>query len=298
MRAPRIEPQRPQPRARTHRPARRRSAVLLVAPALIALGAFFFLPLLRLLWISVSEPELGFGHFVSVLGNSTALIVISRTLLMAVIVTVVCLLCAYPYAYLMTIASTRWRVVLLALVLVPFWTSLMARTFAWVVLLQRNGPISAFLSAFGVDQASLLGTPAAVTVGMAQVMLPFMVLPLYTSMRSINPSLLRASASLGARPIVGFLRVFLPLSFPGVAAGVTLVLVLSLGFYVTPALLGSPQQSMLAQYIAVQVNERYDFASAGVLAVTLLVVTLVLIGVVRRLTRSPVDARQLSNGGV
>ncbi|CAN5629584.1 ABC transporter permease [soil metagenome] len=264
---------------------RRKAAVLLLAvPAGAWLLIYFVVPSLQLLWTSLTTPEPGLSNYTAI-ADGAAVAIIVRTLVMAVVVAVVCALIAYPYAYLMTIATPRWRAVLLILVLVPFWTSLLARTFAWVVLLQDGGLVERAFAALGFGTVQLLGTPVGVTLAMAQVMLPFMVLPLYNTMRSINRRLIDAALSLGAHPVQAFLRVYLPLSFPGLAAGATLVLVLSLGFYVTPALVGSPQQSMLAQYIGVQVNELVNFGGAGALALTLLIVTLVLLAGVQLLTR-------------
>ncbi|MCI2421647.1 ABC transporter permease [Saccharopolyspora sp. K220] len=264
----------------------RRLGLLFAAPAVVVLVVFFVVPALRLLWLSVTDPEPGFGNYAAIVTDDVALTVVLRTLGMAAIVTVVCLVFAYPYAYLMTIAAPRWRAVLLGVVLLPFWTSLMARTFAWVVLLQDNGIVNELLRSVGLGQVRLLGTTAGVTLAMAQVMLPFVVLPVYTTMRGIDRRLVDAALSLGARPAIAFLRVYLPLSLPGVAAGATLVMVLSLGFYVTPSLVGSPQQSMLAQFISVQVNQLVDFGGAGALAVALLVLTLLLVGGVQFATRT------------
>lgn len=260
--------------------------LLLALPAVVVLGVFFVVPALRLAWLSVSTPELGLGNYTGMATDGVVITVVLRTLGMAAVVTVLCVLCAYPYAYLMTIVGPRWRAVLTALVLLPFWTSLMARTFAWVVLLQDTGVVNGLLAAVGLGPTRLLGTTAGVSIAMAQVMLPFMVLPVYAAMRGIDRRLVDAAMGLGARPINAFLRVYLPLSLRGVAAGATLVMVLSLGFYVTPSLVGSPQQSMLAQLISVQVNQLLDFGAAGALAVTLLVVTLVLVAGVQRLTRT------------
>ncbi|GAA0952002.1 MULTISPECIES: ABC transporter permease subunit [Streptomyces violaceusniger group] len=272
---------RPPARARTAR----RLGLLLAAPAVAVLVVFFVVPALRLLWLSVTDPVPGLGNYTAIATDDVALTVVLRTLGMAAIVTVVCLLLAYPYAYLMTISTPRWRAVLIAVVLIPFWTSLMARTFAWVVLLQDNGVVDTLLRGAGIGPTRLLGTTAGVTLAMAQVMLPFVVLPVYTTMRGINRRLVDAALSLGARPAIAFLRVYLPLSLPGVAAGATLVMVLSLGFYVTPSLVGSPKQSMLAQFISVQVNQLVDFGGAGALAVALLVITLLLLGGVQFATR-------------
>lgn len=270
--------------------ARRRRAgrplLLLALPAVVVLAVFFVVPAARLAWLSVSVPAPGLGNYAGLASDGVVVPVVLRTLGMAAVVTVLCVLCAYPYAYLMTIVGRRWRAVLTALVLLPFWTSLMARTFAWVVLLQDTGVVNGLLGAIGLGHTKLLGTTAGVSIAMAQVMLPFMVLPVYTAMRGIDRRLVDAAMGLGARPVTAFWRVYLPLSLRGVAAGATLVMVLSLGFYVTPSLVGSPQQSMLAQLIAVQVNQMLNFGAAGALAVTLLVVTLVLVAGVQRLTRT------------
>ncbi|QYN32443.1 ABC transporter permease [Pseudonocardia sp. DSM 110487] len=263
-----------------------RALLLFALPAVIVLGVFFVVPAIRLAWLSVSTPEFGIGNYTGLATDGVVVTVVLRTLGMAAVVTVLCVLCAYPYAYLMTIVGPRWRAVLTALVLLPFWTSLMARTFAWVVLLQDTGVVNALLAVVGLGPTRLLGTTAGVSIAMAQVMLPFMVLPVYAAMRGIDRRLVDAAMGLGARPINAFLRVYLPLSLRGVAAGATLVMVLSLGFYVTPSLVGSPQQSMLAQLISVQVNQLLNFGAAGALAVTLLVVTLVLVAGVQRLTRT------------
>jgi putative spermidine/putrescine transport system permease protein len=286
----------PTPPTRSRGRAAARGVLLLAVPALVVLAVFFVVPALRLLWLSVTSPEPGFGNYTALVTDDVVVTVVLRTLGMAAIVTLVCLLVAYPYAYLMTIVSRRWRAVLLGVVLIPFWTSLMARTFAWVVLLQDNGIVNRLLDVVGLGPVRLLGTTAGVTLAMAQVMLPFVVLPVYTTMRGIDRRLVDAALSLGARPVTAFLQVYLPLSFPGVAAGATLVMVLSLGFYVTPSLVGSPQQSMLAQFISVQVNQLVNFGAAGALAVALLVVTLVLVGGVQLLTRTKGTRRAAGSG--
>lgn len=248
---------------------------LLVVPAAVFVALVFLVPMIRLGWLSVTSPAPGAGNYAKIFSDGISVPIIGRTLRMAVTVTVVTLMCGYPYAYLMTVVSARWRAVLLAVVLMPFWTSLMARNFAWVVLFQENGPL----------HSGLLGTATAVTIAMAQVMLPFMVLPLYSNLKSIDRRLLSAAQSLGARPIVAFCRVYVPLSLPGVAAGMTMVAILSLGFYVTPALVGSPQQSMIAQLIASKVQQVLDFGGGGALSFVLLAVAIVLLVLVGRVTR-------------
>ncbi len=265
---------------RAGREKRRTSWLLLPAAAVVLV--FFFYPLAVILWRSFTEPSFGVGNYLAVLGDEVQIRVLLRTLRTALIITVATLVIAYPYAYAMTLVGRRARSVLTLLVLMPFWTSLMARNFAWYVLEQRGGVIDRVLSAIGIDGVVLLGSVAGVTVAMVQVMLPFMVLPLQSSMLSIDRSLLHAAGSLGARRPVAFLRVYVPLSMPGVLAGVSVVFIMSLGFYITPALLGTPQQALVAQVIGTQVNDLLDFAGAGALGTILLVVTLVVLAVLSR----------------
>lgn len=256
----------------------------LLAPALVALGIFFVLPVALIIWTAFTDPAPGLHHFAAVLTEPSTRAIITRTLVMALVTATVTLVLAYPYAYLMTVVGPRWRAVLTALVLLPFWTSLMARTFAWIIILQPNGPLVRLTSLVGFDEP-LLQSAAGVTIGMVQVLLPYMVLPLYATMSSIDRRLLSAAASLGARPSRAFRRVYLPLSMPGVVAGYTLVFILALGFYVTPKLLGSPRESMLAQLIGTRVEKLLDFAGAGALSVVMLLITGLLLLLVSRVAR-------------
>ncbi|WP_410665089.1 ABC transporter permease [Amycolatopsis sp. lyj-84] len=264
---------------RTRRPA---SVAWLLFPAAAVVLVFFFYPLAAILWRSFTEPDFGVGNYLAVLGDEVQIRVLLRTLRTALIITVATLVVAYPYAYAMTLVGRRARTVLTLLVLMPFWTSVMARNFAWYVLEQRGGVIEKVLASIGFDGVVLLGSVAGVTVAMVQVMLPFMVLPLHSSMTGIDRSLLHAAGSLGASRPVAFLRVYVPLSMPGVLAGVSVVFIMSLGFYITPALLGTPQQALAAQVIGTQVNDLLDFAGAGALGAILLVVTLVVLAVLSR----------------
>jgi putative spermidine/putrescine transport system permease protein len=179
------------------------------------------------------------------------------------------------------------------IVLMPFWTSLMARTFAWVVLMQKDGPLDSIYAVFGLGSGRLLGSTTGVTIAMTQVLLPFMTLPLYASLNGIDRRLTQAALGLGARPVVAFLRVYFPLSLPGIAAGAALVFILALGFYVTPALLGSPQESMVSQLMASRVQDLVQFGAGGALGTIVLVVTLVLLALVSRLAKGN---SALSNG--
>lgn len=249
-------------------------------PALIAMGVFFVYPLLVIVYLSFTSPSFGIANYIGLFGDGVTMTVMLRTLAVGLMVSVLTLLIAYPYAYSMTVVSPAWRTVLLTMVLLPFWVNVIARTFAWFILLNRGGPIDQLFQVFGVKGVVLLHTWGGVTVAMTQVMLPFMVLPLYNRMRTINPGLMRASASLGAKPFTSFARVYLPLSLPGVISGFSLVFVVTLGFYITPALLGTPDQALLSQVIATKVRRLLDFPGAGATGMLLLVVALVILGTV------------------
>ncbi len=238
------------------------------------------------MWRSVTEPELGFGNYTWALQNPQNLEILARTFGNAFLATVICLLLAYPYAFLMTVVGPRARVVLVVISLIPFWTSLMIRTFAWIVLLQDSGVVNSFFEFLGLGPFQLLRSNTGVLIGLSQVLMPFMVLPLYAVMSGIDGRLVTAARSLGARPSIAFLRVFLPLSIPGIAAGSLMVFIQSLGFYVTPALLGSPADSMLAQAIYAQVSSLLEWGRGGALGVILLVATFLLLAIVGLIVRS------------
>ncbi|PRI11103.1 ABC transporter permease [Leucobacter massiliensis] len=261
-------------------------ALLLLLPAYALLLGVFAYPVLESMLRSVTEPEPGLGNYVWALENSENVSVILRTFGNALIATLVCLLLAYPYAFLMTMVGPRARVVLVVIALIPFWTSLMIRTFAWIVLLQDSGVVNSLFEFFGLGPFKLLRTNTGVLIGLSQVLMPFMVLPLYAVMSGIDGRLVTAARSLGARPSVAFLRIFLPLSLPGIAAGGLMVFIQALGFYVTPALLGSPSDSMLAQQIYAQVSSLLEWGRGGALGVILLLATFLLLGVVALILRA------------
>ncbi|MEU4228123.1 ABC transporter permease [Nonomuraea sp. NPDC026600] len=259
--------------------------VWLLLPATAMLLVFFVYPLTAIIWRSFTDPAAGLGNYTALLHDDVSIKILLRTLRTSLIVAVCTLIIAYPYAYAMTRVGPRARSVLTVLVLLPFWTSLMARNFAWYMLMQRGGPIDRFFGAIGVDGVVLLGTVAGVTIAMVQVMLPYMVLPLYSGMEKIDRRLLDAATSLGAPRWRAFVRVYLPLSIPGVLSGFSLVFVITLGFYITPALLGTPQQSLISQLIGTQVSSLLDFGGAGALGTVLLVVTLLVLFAVSRVAR-------------
>ncbi len=268
----------------------------LALPAVVLLVAVCAYPLIVLLSKSITEADPAwYSTYQTALTDPVVLKVLWRTLLMGVIVTSVTLLLGYPYAYVMTRVSPTWRGILIALVLLPFWTSLMARTFAWYVLLQDNGVINNLLGIIHLGPFSLIRTSTGVTIAMAQVLLPFMVLPLYGTLSKIDPRLTDAAIGLGAPPRTAWRRVYLPLSRPGLISGTTLVFILSLGYFITPKLLGSPKESMISQLIDQQVSRLTDFGSAGALSLLLLLVTGLLLFLMSRVVK---PSAALGVGGV
>ena len=258
---------------------------LLTVPAVLLLILAMGYPLLTVMVRSFAEPSFGLQNYVWFFSTPANLTVLARTFSIAAWVTLVCVIAAYPYAYLMTAVGPKWRLVLILCVLVPFWVSGVVRTLAWVVLLQDSGVINTALQALGLDGIKLIRTPLGVVIGMAQVLLPFMILPLYSVMRSIDLRLIQAARSLGANPVRAFWQIYLPLSLPGVFAGAIIVFILSLGFYITPALLGGPRSTMLSTLVQNQVLSLLAWGRGGAMGVILLVATFLLLAIAAPLMR-------------
>jgi len=207
-----------------------------------------------------------------------------RTLWIALVVTVVCIVLGYPLAFLIATAPPRRAKVLILLVLLPFWTSLLVRTAAWVIVLQKAGVVNDALLLIGLidEPLTLIFNRTGVYISMVHILLPFMVLPLYSVMKGIPADHMRAAASLGARPTAAFLSIYLPQSMPGLAAGCLLVYVIALGFYITPALIGGGSDQMLAYLIAEFATNTANWGLAGALAMLLLACIAVLYPIYQR----------------
>ncbi|MGB1251031.1 MAG: ABC transporter permease [Candidatus Promineifilaceae bacterium] len=257
----------------------------LLLPALLFLAIFFIYPLYEILQRSVTEPELGLGNFVEFFESPVFSTVLLNTLKMSFYVMFFCLLIGYPYAYLMNHSSPRLAGLLLIAVLIPFWSSILVRTYAWTVILQRTGVINTMLEALGIIEKplKLLRNFPGIVIGMTHILLPFMVLPVYSVMQGIDKDLVTAAESLGARPIRAFREIFLPLSLPGVYAGSLLVFIVALGYYITPALLGSPKETMMGAMVVQQVQQILDWGMGSALGVVLLITTLIILAVVGRI---------------
>ena len=214
--------------------------------------------------------------------------ILVRTFYISAIVTIVCIALGYPLAYWLSTLSARRANLMMILVLLPFWTSVLVRIAAWIVLLQSSGLVNRFLLFIGVinEPLALLFNRVGVVIAMVHILLPFMVLPLYSVMKSIPGTYVKAAISLGSPPFTAFLRVYVPQTFPGVAAGGLLVFITSIGYYVTPALLGGPGDQMLSYYIAQYTNVEINWGMACALGSVLLTATLVLYVFYRRFAKA------------
>lgn len=247
---------------------------LLVLFCLAFFAALYLYPLAKLFVWSLYGPALGLANYERLFTQASPFIAFRNTLDIAVIVTLVCLALGYPIAFLMTTVGPRARAAISLAVLVPFWTSILVRTYAWIVILGKNGVLNQALTEWGIvaRPLSLLYNMFGVQVGLSHVLLPFMVFPLYGVMARIDMRLVRAARSLGASPARAFLHVFLPLSLPGIAAGCVLVFVLGVGAYVTPALLGGEGEVTLATLIELMIRDLLDWGFGATLGVMLLTV--------------------------
>jgi putative spermidine/putrescine transport system permease protein len=204
--------------------------------------------------------------------------VFARTFWMGLVITVICLFLAYPLAYLLANLPARQSNLLMILVLLPFWTSILVRVAAWIVLLQSSGLINGALMAMGIidKPLELVFNRVGVYISMVHIMLPFMILPIYSVMKGISPTYMRAAISLGCNPFASFWRVYFPQTYAGVGAGCLLVFILSIGYYITPALLGSPNDQMVSYFVAFYTNTSINWGMATALGGLLLLATVVL----------------------
>ncbi|MEP9399486.1 ABC transporter permease [Mesorhizobium sp. KR2-14] len=226
---------------------------------------------------SVDLKQAGDGSISRVEGDQAIFLgVLGRTLFVAGLVTLATLILGYPVAYVLTIAPAAVASVMMLMVLLPLWTSLLVRTTAWVVLLQSDGVINDILMALHLtsEKLQLIFTRVGTVTAMTHIQLPFTILPIYSVMRAIPATQLRAARSLGATPLSAFWRIYAPQTLPGVVAGCLMTFILSLGYYITPALVGGPRDQMISNFISVYINRDLNWGLAAGLGVVLLVVTL------------------------
>lgn len=269
----------------------RRFYWFLVMPAILMMVGLYFFPLAKVLWISVTDPTPGLGNYAKLFTSESVHKVLIVTARICVITTAVTLVLGYVLSYAMVQAKGAWLRGLTFFVLLPLWISVLVRAFSWVTLLRSNGVINQALLSAGLisEPLTLLRNEFGVIVGMVHYMVPFAVLPLYSNMRGIDLRLIAAARLLGASPWRAFRRIFLPLSLPGVVASGVLVFIFSMGFYVTPALLGGGRVFMIAEYIGVQITQTVNWGLGTMLATLLLVSILAIMAALGRI----VDMRKL-----
>jgi ABC-type spermidine/putrescine transport system permease subunit I len=261
-----------------------RYSYLLLAPVLAIFFLFLVIPLLRLIPLSTLDPEFTLKHYLHLIETPLYREVLVRTFRISLLVTFFAFLAGYPVAYFVSQAKPPISNLLLGLVLFPMLTNWLVQVYAWLVLLQTHGVINELLISVGlIDQPLklMLNEPAAI-LAMVVIQLPLMILPIYTVLKGIDNNLVLAAKSLGADELRAFLRVTFPLSLPGVATGVLFILVLSLGYYITPAILGGAKVMMIGKLIEQQMTKLLAWSFASALAIVLLIITLGLAGLVQR----------------
>jgi ABC-type spermidine/putrescine transport system permease subunit I len=258
----------------------------LSTPAILTIAVVVFLPILWLGWMSFfnAAGQLTTENYARIWESDLYLETFIITFKISLTVTVLCALLGYPLAYTLTRLPSTAAAIGMICVLIPFWTAILVRTYAWLVLLQRKGVINSILLQSGLieEPLQLAHNMTGSIIGMVHVMLPFLVLPVYATMKSIDQDLLRASQSMGASPTESFWRVFFPMSLPGLFAGVVMVFVLSLGFFTTPALLGGGRVQMLAQRIESSVTLYANWGAASALGVVLIVIAFACIALLNK----------------
>ena len=262
------------------RVAERRQSLMVLAltlPAIIAVCLVIVIPVGWLFSLSFldSNGDLSLVNYEKMIAYKSYLRVFKTTFNVSFLTTFLCIVIGYPLAYFLSQIPRKYVGLFMLTVLLPFWTSLLVRTYAWLVMLQRNGLINNFAIDLGIWEApvKLAHNLNGTLIGMVHIMLPFLVLPLYAAMRRIDRHALQAAANLGATPVQAFWQIFVPLSLPGVVAGSLIVFVLCLGFYVTPAVLGGGKVILVSMQITAILEDQFNWGAASALGVVLLVLT-------------------------
>lgn len=265
----------------------KRDVGLLILPTVYVV-MFLIVPLISIFILGIRD-ESGFTleYYKDIFHSNVYQKVLFLTIRTSLLVTVITLLLAYPVAYAMTICSRRVRAIIKMFVMIPFWSSVLVRTFAWIVLLQSKGVVNSLLQAWGITEepVALLYNNISVTVGMVNALLPYMILSLYAVLDGIDRNLMSASDSLGAGRATTFFKVYLPLSLNGVANGCVMVFVMSMGYYITPSLLGGGDTPMISQYIDDQVSKLLNWNTGSAAAFVLLITTMLILTVSNKLLR-------------
>lgn len=250
----------------------------LLAPALVLLAVFLIWPVGELMSKSFLDPKGPMAFYGRLVQVPAYVMILLRTVVVSALTAFICLLIGYPVAYRLTKSGPIGKAFILICVLLPFWTNLLVRSYGWIEFLNPRGILNSALMSAGVISTplELVYNSAGVLIGLSQIMLPYMILPLYAVMTRMDGRLTQASRSLGAGPVQTFIKVYFPLTFPGVMAGVLLIFTMSLGFFVIPALLGGAKGLMIAQLIEFNINGTLNWGMASALSTVLLTTTLLL----------------------
>ena len=257
---------------------------LIIAPLLAMVALLYLGPILNILWLSITDPTPGLGNYAK-LGESDALVrILWTTLRICLITTGFSVVMGYSIAYAMIHCHERQKNYMLTLLLVSFWISILVRTFAWLMLLGRRGLVNVTLEDIGLiaEPIAFMRNELGVLIGMVHYMIPYAVLPLLVSMQAMDKRVLDASRNLGATGRQTFWRIYLPLTLPGIVASTLLVFIFSLGFYVTPAVLGGGKVLMVAEYISVQLLVTLQWGTAAMLAALMLFGVLAMLWIMSR----------------
>jgi ABC-type spermidine/putrescine transport system permease subunit I len=259
----------------------------LTLPYLGLVSCLIIIPIGWLFYMSFigKDGSLSLEHYTRMLDSKAYIRIFITTFKISFLTTLICALIGYPLTYFMSQLPKKWAGICMIGVLIPFWTSLLVRTYAWLVLLQKKGLLNNILIDLEIisEPIKFVHNTSGTLIGMSHIMLPFLILPLYANMRSIDKDCVRAAASLGATPSKAFWTVFFPLSIPGLVAGLLIVFVLCLGFYVTPAVLGGGRVIMAAMKISSNIELYFSWGAASALGVVLLVVTMAILFIASKL---------------
>ncbi len=257
---------------------------LLIAPAVLLMLVFYIFPLTQVLWLSVTEPTFGLDNYRELIERPLIHRIWWTTIRICVVTTAITVVAGYAVAYAMRLVGEQQRTWMLFCVLLTFWLSVLVRAFAWVMLLRTEGMINVGLMEIGLIEQPirLVRNEIGVVIGMVHFMLPLAVLPIYSNMTGIDQRLMSAARGLGASPFTTFREIYLPLSKPGIIAAVILVFVFSLGFFITPAILGGGRIVMISEYIRVSFEETLRWGQATMLASSLLFAVMLTLAIFAR----------------
>ncbi|MBX2838378.1 MAG: ABC transporter permease [Gammaproteobacteria bacterium] len=259
----------------------------LATPAVVAIVAVIVIPVGWLFYLSFvgGDGQFSLEHYQKMIKYKSYARAFTTTFQVSILTTLICIAMGYPLAYFLANLPTKLAGIFLLTVLLPFWTSLLVRTYAWLALLQKKGIVNEFALSAGLwdTPIKLVHNMTGTLIGMAHIMLPFLVLPLYSSMRKIDRDMMQAASNLGATPTQAFWKVYFPLSRSGLVAGSLIVFILCLGFYVTPAVLGGGRVIMVATQITAILENQFDWGAASALGVVLLIATLIVLFIATKL---------------